>query len=121
MKIDLDVAGYIFDGEKVLLVHNKKLDLWLPVGGHIEKDETPDDALLREVKEETGLELIGEPKLIAAQDILRDSGRHIVRLTYVGEVEGEVRLDKEGAALNRLALASVSISLTMVSLFSQGR
>lgn len=48
--------------DKVLLIHHKKLNLWLPVGGHIDKDETPDDALLREIKEEVGLnvEIIGK-------------------------------------------------------------
>jgi 8-oxo-dGTP pyrophosphatase MutT (NUDIX family) len=36
--------------------------MWLPPGGHIERDELPDDAALREVFEETGLrvELVGE-------------------------------------------------------------
>ncbi|MBI3566410.1 MAG: NUDIX domain-containing protein, partial [Elusimicrobia bacterium] len=32
------------------------LGLWLPPGGHIDEGETPDQAALREVKEETGLE-----------------------------------------------------------------
>ena len=55
MKIDLVVAGFIFDMDKVLLIHHKKLGLWLPVGGHMDRNETPDDALLREIKEETNL------------------------------------------------------------------
>ena len=53
MKTDMVVAGFIFHKNKVLLVHHKKLNLWLPVGGHIDKDETPDRALLREIREET--------------------------------------------------------------------
>jgi len=57
MKTDLVATGYIFNNDKLLLIHHKKLNLWLPVGGHIEKDETPDDALKREIKEETGLEI----------------------------------------------------------------
>lgn len=38
--------------------------MWLPPGGHIELDEDPIQAAIREVKEETGLdvELIGNPK-----------------------------------------------------------
>lgn len=43
---------------KVLLHRHKKHSLWLPIGGHIEKNETPIQAVLREVKEETGLEII---------------------------------------------------------------
>ncbi len=52
------------DEGKVLLVYHKKLDVWLYPGGHIEANETPDEALVREVKEETGLdvEIIGELK-----------------------------------------------------------
>ena len=57
MKTDLVVAGYIFHKNKVLLVHHKKLNLWLPAGGHIDKDETPDEALTREIKEETGIKI----------------------------------------------------------------
>ena len=56
MRTDLVVAGYIFHKDKVLLIHHQKLDLWLPVGGHIKKNETPDEALLREIKEEIGID-----------------------------------------------------------------
>jgi 8-oxo-dGTP pyrophosphatase MutT (NUDIX family) len=47
---------------EVLLVHHRKLGVWLYPGGHIEFGETPDDAALREVAEETGIhpDLIGE-------------------------------------------------------------
>lgn len=57
MKTDLVVAGYIIHDNKVLLIHHRKLDLWLPVGGHIEENETPDHALLREVKEELNIDV----------------------------------------------------------------
>ncbi len=65
------------------------------VGGRIEPGTPLTENLAREIKEETNLTLIGEPELVAAQDILRVPGRHIVRLTYVAEVEGAVRLDTE--------------------------
>ena len=57
MKIDLVATGYIISNNKVLLIHHKKLNLWLPVGGHMEEGETPDGALGREVKEETNLDI----------------------------------------------------------------
>jgi ADP-ribose pyrophosphatase YjhB (NUDIX family) len=49
--------------------------------------------LKREVKEETNLEIFGEPELVFAQDIVTKNGKHIVRLTYVGKGVGEFVLD----------------------------
>jgi len=53
--IDYTVALFIRHKNKVLLIHHKKLDRWLPPGGHIELDEDPDQGLFRELEEETGL------------------------------------------------------------------
>ena len=53
--IDFTVGALIIHGGRVLLVHHKELDCWLPPGGHIELDEDPDQALFREIQEETGL------------------------------------------------------------------
>lgn len=53
----LTVAGYLVHDGKVLLIHHRKLDLWLPVGGHIEGSETLDDALKREFLEEVGVKV----------------------------------------------------------------
>jgi len=48
-------TAYVVRGGKTLLLKHKKLGLWLPPGGHIDDGETPDEAALREVREETGL------------------------------------------------------------------
>lgn len=62
---------------------------WDIVGGRINAGTPLIENLQREIKEETGLELSGEPRLIAAQDILRNPERHVVRLTYIGSVVNE--------------------------------
>ena len=49
--------------------------------------------LKREVKEETGLEIISEPQLLDAQDIILGAERHVVRLTYTAQTKGEPILD----------------------------
>jgi 8-oxo-dGTP pyrophosphatase MutT (NUDIX family) len=61
-KIDFTVAIFVVQDDKVLLIHHRKLNKWLPLGGHIELDEDPEQAALRETKEESGLdvELLGE-------------------------------------------------------------
>lgn len=66
---------------------------WDIVGGRINLGEPLLENIKREIREETALQLIGTPKLIAAQDILRTPGRHVVRLTYSGLTDGEVVLD----------------------------
>ena len=50
-------TGFVVRDCKVLLVNHRKLKMWLPVGGHIEPGEDPEQALHREVREETGLEV----------------------------------------------------------------
>ncbi len=55
--IDFTVDIFIVYENKVLLLHHKKINAWLQVGGHIELDEDPEQALFREVKEECGLEI----------------------------------------------------------------
>ena len=52
------IVAKIKGQKKVLLHKHKKLNIWLPIGGHIEKGETQIDAVIREVKEETNLDLI---------------------------------------------------------------
>ena len=61
-KIDFTVAIFVVHQNKILLIHHRKLDKWLPLGGHIELDEDPEQAALREAREESGLEveLVGE-------------------------------------------------------------
>ncbi len=53
--IDFTVGAFIVHDGRICLAHHKKLDLWVPPGGHIELDEDPDQALFREIEEETGL------------------------------------------------------------------
>ncbi|MBL9126257.1 MAG: NUDIX domain-containing protein [Verrucomicrobiales bacterium] len=61
-KIDFTVAIFVVAGDRVLVIHHRRLNRWLPLGGHVELDEDPEQAALREAKEESGLdiELVGE-------------------------------------------------------------
>ena len=49
-------TGYVVKDGRTLLLYHKKLKMWLPPGGHIDEGELPEEAALREIKEETGLD-----------------------------------------------------------------
>jgi 8-oxo-dGTP pyrophosphatase MutT (NUDIX family) len=56
-KIDFTAEAFIVHKNKVLLRMHDKLKVWMSVGGHIELDEDPVEAVIREVKEEVGLDV----------------------------------------------------------------
>lgn len=62
-RIDWTVDVLIVHEDTVLLRKHDKYKIWLMPGGHIELDEGPVEAAIREAKEETGLdiEIIGTP------------------------------------------------------------
>lgn len=54
---DFTVAVFVVHKHHVLLHLHPKLGFWLPPGGHIDAPELPDEAALREVWEEAGIEI----------------------------------------------------------------
>jgi len=48
-------TGFVVQGDRTLLHWHKRLQQWMPPGGHIEPDEDPVQAVLREIREETGV------------------------------------------------------------------
>ena len=60
--LDWTVSVFVVFESRVLLVDHKQLKKWLPLGGHIEPGEDPEQAAHREILEESGLsiELVGE-------------------------------------------------------------
>lgn len=69
---------------------------WDMPGGRIETTETLQDALQREIFEETGLQIDDAIRLIHAQDIfVAKADLHVVRLTYTAQGDGEVTLSEE--------------------------
>ena len=54
MERHFTVSGFVCNDSATLLHWHQKLQLWLPPGGHIDPDEDPVQAVLREALEETG-------------------------------------------------------------------
>ncbi len=77
MKRHFCASAFIIDPytKKILLIKHKKNRRWTQPGGHIEGNETPEEAALREVYEETGLRvrLLGE-RFPREDDFIRPLG-----------------------------------------------
>jgi len=56
--IDYTAEIFIVYQHKVLIRLHDKYNLWTCPGGHVELDENPNEAAVREAKEETGLDVV---------------------------------------------------------------
>lgn len=94
---ELTVLCLIEDGDRLLVQKRLKKD-WpgytLP-GGHVEKGESFVEAVIREMKEETGLEVL-DPRLVGVKQFPIRDGRYVVLLFKVTKWRGEVTSSEEG-------------------------
>ncbi|MBR3523215.1 MAG: NUDIX hydrolase [Bacilli bacterium] len=94
------------ENKKILLVKHKKNRRWTQPGGHIEYDETPEDAALREAYEETGLrvKLLGD-HFPREEDYIRPLGiqknRHSNGETHVDIIYAAVPNHSTDEVLNQ--------------------
>lgn len=109
--VELTVLCLIHKDNQYLLQDRIKED-WqgftLP-GGHIEKDESIVDAVIREMKEETGLTIMN-PKLCGVKHFPIENGRYIVFLFSADKFTGEVISSQEGTMhwIDKEKLSSVN-------------
>lgn len=69
----MGVHAYCFVGDKMVIVYTKTGKSWSPPGGSVEKDETPEEAVTREVLEESNMKVLKQT-FIGYQDIEEPNG-----------------------------------------------
>lgn len=77
----------VIDGDKILLGKRSDNGLWTNPGGHVDEGEHPDDAAVRELKEEAGL--TGKPKHVVSEDVTSYTGKKMKIHAYVINHDGK--------------------------------
>ena len=104
----LTAYGVFIDttAKKILLVDHIKAELWLPAGGHVDRDEHPKATVAREIKEELGIDaefLLDDPVFLTETvTVGKTAGHTDVCFWYVlrGDVNAPIRFDpKEFCAI----------------------
>lgn len=102
MNSNLTTLCYIEKNNQYLMLHRVKKendinkDKWIGIGGHFEKDESPEDCLRREVMEETGLTLLAY-RLRGIITFLSDQWQTEYMFLYTADsFEGELQECDEG-------------------------
>lgn len=87
--IKVGVGVYIFNDKNQLLLGLRKSNhakgTWCPPGGHMEYGETNEQTAIREVKEETGLDISPDNITLkgTTNDFFKESGKHYITLHLV--------------------------------------
>ena len=77
-------------GDKIVLVGRRNAPHgWALPGGFVDRGEKVEDAAVREIKEETGLDVSLEQLLGIYSDPRRDPRQHVVSVVYIGQASGE--------------------------------
>ena len=123
------VTGILIEDEKVLLVKQKVANRdWSLPGGRVENGETLEEAMIREMKEETGLDVKVKNLLYVCDK--PDARPSLLHITFLLErIEGEITLPSNEFDHNPIHdvqmipikdLSQYDFSETFISLISEG-
>jgi len=89
------IAGVILKDKKFLAVKEYDMDILLTPGGRTEENETSEETLRRELKEEIGVNLISMKPFGTFSDRTHDDKDDLILETYFAEIEGALAPNSE--------------------------
>ncbi|MGR3973553.1 MAG: NUDIX hydrolase [Candidatus Rhabdochlamydia sp.] len=107
--MSLSVVCILIDQDKLLLVKRRDIPVWVLPGGGVDPGETPEEAAIREMKEETGLTTQIQRKIAEYCPVNR-----LTNYTYFFEmiqVSGTLALTDETAAIQFFPLSHLPKAL----------
>ncbi len=116
MSLSPAAIGIIFneDDTKILLVKRKDIPLWVLPGGGVEQEETAEEAIIREVKEETGFTIQIERKCAEYTPLNKLAALTSVFICRIKE--GEALLSPETSAIHFYFLTQLPSSFFHIHL-----
>ena len=93
------VAGILIEDDRILLIEHTKNNrkYWLVPGGGVDWGESAAEALIREFKEDTGLDIEVEKFLFISETIAPDKQKHVINLYFkIKKVENSSNIMKLG-------------------------
>lgn len=99
--LEVGVKALIKKSGKYLLLQRASSNLgeislkWDIPGGRINPNEPFEEALKREIKEESNLIFLKIDKILAVQDIFWGENKHTIRITFLANCEGKVKINSK--------------------------
>ena len=111
---DFTATTFVVRGGRTILLFHRDLQQWFPPGGHIHPNELPCDAAVREIREETGLEVeilssrshmghaevLRRPECILLEQIAPDH-QHIDLIYFARATGGRLKIAEAEAEAHR--------------------
>ncbi len=106
-----DVIVRLWEGDTfkgIVLIERKNPPIGIAIpGGFVEVGERVEDAAVREIKEETGLDVTLKELLGVYSDPDRDPRFHVVSVVFVGDAEGEPKASSDAKRVHVFKLEEI--------------
>ena len=109
------VAAIVIRDGEILLVRHLKYGktYWLLPGGGVDYGETIEEALVRELKEETNLDVVVDRPVLMNDSVPPDRHRHVLNIYFTARITGGTLLSEESTVLKEAKFFPVETLLDL--------